>query len=376
MGIRSSGLYLLQTYFKEDDPQSAFLFLIVAGSAITILIIVRFIMRAAGVAGPGSGSGGSRGASSAPVRRFSVFALRRAARSYGLNREQTKMLEFVFKNDGVTEPERVISNPALVDKHFKRAYRTIERHTENDDEAQIQIAGLFSARNAIEFAQNTASGGPPPRITAGMTAVLAAGGGDSHPVKILNVRGDYITVECPKNALGTPIKVSRGARIILSFFTRTSKGFAIEGQVTGSTSTPSGPALELIRASRSKNLVQRRFKRREVGISCYVRPVKIEETGRGRKKRVKMTVDRRRFTGTIQDISVGGCAVKTNAGIAAGSRVKIEFDYGGSTGVAVLGQVLLFNRNGFNTVMHTKFLKVPRKAMNAINVAVFNYNED
>ncbi|MDR0386728.1 MAG: PilZ domain-containing protein [Treponema sp.] len=372
MGFRFSGWYLLQSYFKEDDPESAFYFLIVSGSALAVFIIVRLIMRAAGVAGPG---GGSRRISSAPVRRFSGFALRRAARSCGLNRDQSKMLEFVFKNDGVTDPEGVISNPVLMDKHFKRAYRTFERHIENDDTAQLQIARLFSTRNAIEFAQTSAFSGPPPRITAGMTAVLAAGG-DSHPVKVLNVRGDHITVECPTNALGTPIKVSKGARIVLSFFTRTSKGFAVEGQVTGNPSTPAGPALELIRASRSKNLVQRRFKREQVGISCYIRPVKIAETGSGRKKRMRMIVDRRRFTGVIQDISIGGCAVKTNAGITAGSRIKIEFDYGGSPGFAVLGQILRLNRNGFNTVMHTKFLKVPRKAMNAINAAVFNYHED
>ncbi|MDR2741807.1 MAG: PilZ domain-containing protein [Treponema sp.] len=372
MNLRLSRLFLLQGYFKEDDPESAILFLIVAGSAVGIFIIIRLIMRAAGIAGPVSGSAGRY---SAPVRRFSVFALRRAARSYGLNRDQTKMPGFVFRNDGVTDPERVISNPVLVDKHFKRAYRTLKRQIENEAEAQIQIAHLFSTRNAIEFGQSAASGGPSPQLAAGMAAVLAVGG-DSYPVKVLGVRGNSITVECLTNALGTPIKVSRGARIILSFFIKSNKGFAVEGLVAGTSSTSSGSALELIRASRSKNLVQRRFKRQQGGISCYVRPVKIEETGRGRKKKVRMTVDRRRFTGTIQDISIGGCAIKTNAGIAAGSRVKIEFDYGDSAGVAVLGQVLRFNRNGFNTVMHTKFLKVPRKAMNAINVVVFKYYED
>jgi hypothetical protein len=375
MGIRFSALYLLQGYFKEDDPQSALRFLAIAGSALTIYIIVRLIRRAAGVAGHGSRIGG-RGGYSAPARRFNGFALRRAARFYGLNHDQTKMLEFVFKNDGVTEPERVISNPVLVDKHFRRLYRTLERQAENNDEVQAQIAHLFSARNAIEFAQNAVSNGPSPRITAGMTAVLAAGGG-GYPVKILNVRGDYITVEYPTNALGNPVKVPKGAKINLSFFTKTTKGFSIEGHVTGTASTSSGSALEIARVSRSKNLVQRRFKRQEVGISCYVRPVKIEETGRGRNKKMKMTLDGRRFTGTIQDISIGGCAIKTNAAaIAAGSRVKIEFYYNGSIGVAVLGQVLRFNRQGANTVMHTKFLKVPIKAMNAINAAVFNYDED
>jgi hypothetical protein len=369
-----SGLYLLQTYFKEDDPKSAIIFFSIAGGALVIYIIVRLIKRLVGAGQPGV-SRGEGSSSSAPVRRFSGFALRRAARSYGLNHDQTKMLEFVFKNDGVTDPERVISNPLLVDKHFKRAYRSIERFTEDDDEAQIQIARLFSARNAIEFAQNTVSNGPSPRITSGMAAVLIANGG-SHPVKVLSARGDYITVECPANALGTPIRIPKGARITLSFFTKTSKGFSFDGQVSGTEHASSGPALQIARMGLSKNLAHRKFRRQQVGISCYIRPVTIEEIGRGRKKKVKMTTDRRRFTGTIQDISMGGCAIKTSAaGIIPGNRIKIEFDYGSSGGVAVLGQVLRLNRSGIGTIMHTKFLKVPRKAMNVVNAAVFDYED-
>jgi hypothetical protein len=363
------GLYPLQTYFKEDDPQSAIIFFSVAGGALILFIISRLIMRAAGAGGPASKSSGS-----SPVRRFSGFALRRAARAYSLDRDQAKMLEFVFKNDGVADPERVISNPLLVDKHFKRAYRIIERSIEDDDETQTQLARLFSTRNAIEFAQNAFSGGAAPRITAGMEAVLAAGGGN-YPVKVLGSRGDYITIECPVNALGTIITIPKGTQATLSFFTKTSKGFSFEGQVSGTEAGPSGPALRLTRARKPKNLVQRRFKRQQVGISCYVRPVKIEETGRGRKKKVKMTVEKRRFTGTIQDISIGGCAMKIGSPIVPGSRVKIEFDYGGFAGIAVLGQVLRLNRSGMGTVMHTKFLKVPRKSMNAINAAVFDYED-
>jgi hypothetical protein len=122
-------------------------------------------------------------------------------------------------------------------------------------------------------------------------------------------------------------------------------------------------------------MVQRKSKRQQVGISCYVRLVNIEEIGKGRKKQVRMTADKRRFTGTIQDISMGGCAIKTNAGISAGNRIKIEFDYAGSIGLAVLGQVLRLNRSGFSTVIHIKVLKAPRKALNAVNAAVFDYED-
>jgi hypothetical protein len=34
------------------------------------------------------------------------------------------------------------------------------------------------------------------------------------------------------------------------------------------------------------------------------------------------------------------------------------------------------NRTGVNTVMHIKFLKVPRKGLNSINAIVYEYNDE
>jgi hypothetical protein len=103
----------------------------------------------------------------------------------------------------------------------------------------------------------------------------------------------------------------------------------------------------------------------------------VEETGSGRKKVRKMTVDSRRFNGTILDVSMGGCSIRTNASIPPGTRLKIEFDYLDKMIIAALGQVLRINRSGaVSTIMHIKFIKVPRKTMNAINALVYEYDED
>ncbi|MDR3131136.1 MAG: PilZ domain-containing protein [Treponema sp.] len=358
----------MQTYFKKDDPESAIFFLIVTGSLLGTVIFVRLILRVAGIASPANKN------SAVPVRRFRCFALRRAAYSYGLTRDQANMLEFVFTSGGVSDPKKTLSNPALVDKYFKRAYLAFERHIKNNEEAEIQIARLFSTRNAIEFGWNILYGGISPPASAGMSAVLTVGR-NTYSVKILNARDDYIAVECSANAPGSPVKAVSGAKAAISFFSGSGKDFFMEGEIAGISSAQSRWILEITRFSRPMDLGRRRFRRRQIEISCFVRPVNIKEIGHGRNKTVKMTVNRIRLAGTIQNISLTGCAIKINADIAADSLVKIEFDYAGFDGAAVLGQVLRFNRCGLNTVMHIKFLKVPRKTMNTINLAVFNYYE-
>jgi c-di-GMP-binding flagellar brake protein YcgR len=113
-----------------------------------------------------------------------------------------------------------------------------------------------------------------------------------------------------------------------------------------------------------------------VAVKSAFRLVTLEESGFGRKKTVKMIVDRRGYNGTILDISLGGCAIRTGAGIKAGSRLKIEFQHASSPLVAVLGQALRLNRSAMDTIMHIKFLKVPGRTMNVINAIVYEYLED
>jgi hypothetical protein len=323
----------------------------------------------------GLNAGGGGGKSGSGSRRFSVFALHRAGKSYGLDREQIKVLEYVFKTNDVIDPERVINNSAVLDKHFKRTYKQIEKSANTDEEAQQRMAMLFSVRNTIEIAQNTSSQNSGQRLSANMEAVLTVNQ-ESYQVKVISTKGDTVLVDCPRNAIGSLIRFPKGTRVVLAFFTKANKGFSINSQVLGTTDTSFGSALQLSQAGSARPMTQRRFRRRQALLSCGYYTVRLEET-KG-KKPPKMVVDHRRITGTVTDISIGGCSIKTNYSTPPGSRLKIELDATQSAvPVAVLGQVLRINRSGItSTIMHVKFLKVPRRAMNVINAIAFEYSDD
>jgi c-di-GMP-binding flagellar brake protein YcgR len=94
-----------------------------------------------------------------------------------------------------------------------------------------------------------------------------------------------------------------------------------------------------------------------------------------RQEGKKLVADKEKLAGKIMDISIGGCGIQTNSSIASGSRLKIEFNSNPAQKAAVLGQVLRTNQNGTNMVLHIKFLKVPRRSLNAINALVFGYSD-
>jgi hypothetical protein len=370
-------LFLLQAdeqWFKDDNPMEGMIVLFGIGAVILVAVLSR-VFRRATTSTAIAGKGGGSKANFSTSRKFSIFTLHRIASTYGLDREQTKLLEYVFRNDAVSDPERVIKNHTLLDRHFKRTYKTIERNSETDEEAQQKLAKLFSLRNAIEAAPETEDD-PSSHLAANTPAVLTVNK-ESYSVKVISSRTQNVTIELPRNVLGTPVRLSKGTRVSLSFFTKSSKGFSVEGQVSGIADTNGqGQGLQIAHSGRIKALTGRRFRRRQTSVRCDFFLVNIVETGK--KTPPKLVVDKRLFKGMVMDISVGGCSLKTAAAVPVGSRLKISIDHTDHNPINVLGQVLRANRSGAagNTILHIKFLKVPLRAFNSISTLVFGYADD
>jgi hypothetical protein len=305
-------------------------------------------------------------------RKFSVMALHRVADDLGLNRGQTKMLDFVMRTGGANDPARELNSPILLDRHFKRAYRLIERSSSSEDEMNTRLSVLFATRNIIDANAGNTEATSTRQIPENAAAVLKIGE-TNYPIRVISSRGDSLVVENPVSSTGEPLRLPRGSKASLSFYTKSSKGFSVESRILGSMDTADGPVLQLVHSGQIKKLSNRQFRRRQTVISTNFYFVHVEE--KEKKKDNKLVVDKRRFSGSILDISIGGCSIKTNTPVNSGQRLKIEFTREDNSIVAALGEVLRANRSGVSSILHIKFLKVPNKSLNSINAMVYEYNE-
>jgi hypothetical protein len=363
---------LQSVYLQESDPTAAVIVLSILGVLITVLVVSNIAKNGiATSSGMGARSGGG-------ARRFSRWALRRSAGSYGLDRDQTDLLESVFRDAGVTDPEVTLANPAVLDRHFKRAYRDIEKTAETEEIAEENKSLLFSIRNTIESTQgNSAKISSSRRLSDNMAATLGSLKGETYPIRIITAKGDQLIVECPRSAVGTPLKFSRGAKINLSFYAKSSQGYRFETRVLGVIDTPRGPALQLAHSEKVASLPNRRHKRKQSRLSCFFSLVRIEERTVGKKTEKRTIVDDRRSLGTIMDISAGGCSIKSSAAMPTGGYLKLEFDDPHDRTMAALGRIVRTNRTGsIGGVMHIQFVKVPRRTLNVINAMVYEYDQD
>ena len=351
----------------EIDSSVTPIQLIVFGSVFAVLIIVIVIInktsspltRATGGGKSGSGFSGF----------FSAFTLHRLAKNMGLNSEQIKMLDYVLKTDGVTEPEKSLGNPNLLDRHFRRAYRIIEQASVTEDEAQRRLFVLFSTRNLLE--NSTIGAIANTRQLRDDTILHLTYNREKYEISVLSTRGESLIAEAPATVLGSLVKIPNGTNLTIIFFSRTNKGYSFETRVAGYGNFHGHHAMQLTHSSQLRVLSQRRFRRRSAVIACFLNLVYVEGSG----KKQRLIVDKRRVSGTIADISVGGCSIKAMTPVQVGAKFKIEFMQR-NVNVAALGQVLRTNRTGMSTTIHVRFLKVSQKSMNIINAYVYEYAND
>jgi len=306
-------------------------------------------------------------------RYFTAFTLRRVAKAYDLNREQTRLLEQVFRNDSVADPERVMKIPDLLDRHFMHAFKAIEKNSATDEEAQIHLYKLFALRYAIDAAPD------PDAISfnpSENTPAILTNGKETFPVKIIRSQGHDVITDIPKNILGSPIRFNARTPVTLLFFSKSSSGYSVNGHVIGAVNTDFGAGLHITHSGKKKPLAQRKYRRRQTDMKCEFFFVTIQETGKGRRKETKLVVETKKFLGNLMDISVGGCSIKTQIPIPVSSRLKIKIDYDNNHIINALGLVLRSNRSNRGTILHIKFLKVPAKAYVAISTLAFGFGDD
>jgi hypothetical protein len=343
---------------KAETDNSALVFIIMIVVVITSLIIINVIRKKI----PTEVRKKTVSVHSAP-RVYSFFAFSRLARNIGLNHEQKKMLEYVFRIDGATDPEKSSKTPDLLDRHFRHAFRVIEQSANTEEEAQNKLAVLFSVRNILE--NNIGAELYSTRQFPEETSIVINAGKEKYHAMVISAKREHLIIEIPPNALGNAVKIPKGNTLNIMAFTKNNKGYTFATRIVGYSGKSE---ILLAHSNHIRFLSQRRFRRRQSAISCNMFFVNLEGSG----KKQRLVLDKRRLLGNICDISVGGCSIKSTNPIQGGARLKIEFTQVNYL-VAALGQVLRTNRAGTNTIMHIKFLRVSRKSMNTINAFVYEY---
>jgi c-di-GMP-binding flagellar brake protein YcgR len=168
----------------------------------------------------------------------------------------------------------------------------------------------------------------------------------------------------------------RGTPLSVYLWRDNDAGYSFVSKVLGYDTVKGIPSV-LIQHSRTLRREQRRRnRRREIMRQCFYYPIRIVETGQGRKMERKASVEQSmRTLGIVVDLSAGGCAIQTMNPFERGKLAMVEFDIDRTAPIRAFGKVLNVHRQkGRGGIMHIMFTRVTRQHLNKISEFVYDFS--
>ena len=320
----------------------------------------------------------NRPRSAAENQQYSSSVFRRAARAMGLAAPHVAMLENLVRVCKVKQPFLVFSNAGLLDDALKKGLYSLDNARDlAPEERENRRAIIFQIKQIIE--RNARKGAVLRSTTflrSGQQLSITPENGVQFSSKVISNMKDFLTVSAPAVPAGADSRWMRGTRLAVYLWRDNDAGYSFPSKVLGYDTVKGVPSV-LIQHSKTLRREQRRTsRRRELMRPCFYYPIRISETGQGRKAERKAVVEQNmRTLGTVVDLSGGGCALQTLNPFDKGKLVMIEFDIDKKAAIRAFGKVMHIHRQrGRGGVMHVMFTRVTRQYLNRISEFVYDFS--
>ena len=315
--------------------------------------------------------------SDAEAQQYSSGVFRRTAKAIGLPGPHIDMLEYLVRACKVKQPLLVFSSAGLLDDILKKGLYSMDGAREmSEADREGRKAIIFQIKQIIERnAKKGASVQSTIFLRPGQLLTVTPEGGGAFSSRVVSNMKDFLTVSAPTQPAGAGTRWMRGTPLAVYLWRENDAGYSFVSKVLGYDRVK-GVSSVLIQHSRTLRREQRRKSRRkELMRPCFFYPIRISETGEGRKAERKAIVEQNmRTLGTVIDLSAGGCAIQTLNTFEKGKLVMIEFDIDKKAPIRSFGKVQHVHREkGRGGSMHVMFTKVTRQHLNRISEFVYDF---
>jgi hypothetical protein len=314
----------------------------------------------------------------AEVQQYSSGVFRREAKAMGLPGPHIDMLENLVRVCKVKQPMLIFSSAGLLDDTLKKGLHSLDIARElSDADREGRKAIIFQIKQIIE--RNARKGAVVHSTTflrPGQVLAITPEGGGAFSSRVVSNMKDFLTVSAPTQTAGADTRWMRGTRLAVYLWRENDAGYSFVSKVLGYDTVKGVPSV-LIQHSRTLRREQRRKSRRkELMRPCFFYPIRISETGEGRKLERKAIVEQNmRTLGTVVDLSAGGCSIQTLNPFDKGKLVMVEFDIDRKAPIRSFGKVMhVHKQRSRGGSMHVMFTRVTRQHLNRISEFVYDFS--
>jgi c-di-GMP-binding flagellar brake protein YcgR len=341
-------------------------FVIAIGGVIALILIGTLLSRR------------TRPSATETAERISSSVFRREAKRMGLAGTSLDVLENLVRMCKVKQPLLVFSSSSLLDDTLKKGLYSLDNARDlTEEQRENRRASIFAIKQTIERnARKSAVLRATTLLRPGQLLTITPEGAAAYSSKVISNMKDFLTVSAPTQPAGAETRWMRGTKLFVYLWRDNDAGYSFVSKVLGY-DTVKGISSLLIQHSRTLRREQRRRnRRREIMRQCFYYPIRIVETGQGRKTERKASVQQNlRTLGIVVDLSAGGCAIQTLNPFDRGKLTMVEFDIDKRAPIRAFGKVLNVHRKkGRGGIMHIMFTRVTRQYLNRISEFVYDFS--
>jgi c-di-GMP-binding flagellar brake protein YcgR len=358
-----TGILLQQDiqFFAQPDPAQTRVVLIVFGVLVLVGVVAAVVNSRRGK----GGGGGSVG-------------MHRQAKKIGLTPEQRKALKELARSLSLQNPQRLLTNPAYMNHAIRRRIDQLDGSSLPEAERERQKSVLFAIKRTLENSQTSGRALPSSRhLRVGQPVHIRAPENVQQDSLVASNVHNGLGIDVPYQRRGSRITFAKGTPLQVSFVDESGRHYSFNTRVIGYNNARGASIMFVDHATNIPQTQKRKSPRREYDRPCYFYPVTVLTTGRGRKQKTQAFVNKnRRIFGQFEDLSAGGCAIRTQVPLPKGDILKIDFEYTDGTPLSVYGKVRAVERQrSRGRLMHIKFTRVSRKNLNQIQSYVYGISE-
>ncbi|MCF7927982.1 MAG: PilZ domain-containing protein [Spirochaetales bacterium] len=358
-------------FFPEENPVNNFVVLGVFGGIVLAMILAYIVS---------SKKNRGNGTSPAKTRKYRKGAFRRQAQAAGLNQNHIKLLESTIKKYDLRDPMRLLQGGSSLNRIVQQSVQELDQSQIEESKKENLKYLFFQIKQIIDRNAAHGKGGynSSRQLRLGQEVLLRSESGDDYPSLVTSNLKDLLAVQAPENEHGTEVRWRKGTKVQIFFWRGNTERYSFTTKVLGYNSIQGVLSLFVQHSKTIKSAKQRRFPRKEIDKPCYFYPITIVETGKGRHKKREATVEKnRRHLGSLQDVSAGGCSIRTTTPLKPGRLIRLDFDIERRKTLTVYGKILKVRRfPSRGGIMHIMFTRSAKKNINKINEYVYGITEE
>lgn len=306
--------------------------------------------------------------------------LKRTARRMGLNRAQVNMLAEMARTLRVQQPMRLLQEPDFLTAAVRRMVRRIDGTSGDPGERENRKALVFQVKQQVSQAQSGSRSLTSTRqLQIGRIVRISTDGHNWLESTVTSNTKSAFGIKVPIDGHGRDVLLGRGTTVFVAFaLSSDGRLYRLKTRIAGMTRSRSGSTMLLTHSDRLEQSQKRRFPRREFDRPALFWPIDVVTVGTGRKAKKQAVVNKyRRNLGQVEEISAGGCSIRSSMPLATGTLLKIEFQTEDRDRLAVFGKVRSVDRApGRFGIMHVMFTRVTRSNLNRIQSFVYGVDSD